>query len=357
MPFARPTLTEIIDRVIADISSRIVGVESAVLRRSLLGILGRAEAGAVHLLYGYIDWVSSQVLPDTADYDYLVRWCRIWGVLPNAATFSTGQVTFTGTNGTTIPDGTIVQRQDGVQYATQGDVTITGGTATATVLAVVAGADGDMAAGAAVFLLQPIAGVQATATVAAGGIVDGEDADSEANKERLLNRLLKRIQNPPQGGSATDYEQWALAVPGVTRAWVYPLEMGAGTVTVRFVRDDDAGGIIPDAGEVNEVQEYIDLLRPVTAEVFVVAPVAVPLNMTIKLQPNNAQVQAAVAAELQDLITRDAVPGGTILISRLREAVSIAAGEENNQIVTPTADVTHTTGQMAVLGTITWQSF
>ena len=256
MPFARPTLTEIIDRVIADISSRIVGVESAVLRHSLLGILGRAEAGAVHLLYGYIDWVSRQVLPDTADYDYLVRWCRIWGVLPNPASFATGLVTFTGTNGTIIPDGTIVQRQDGVQYATQGDATIAGGTATVTVLALEAGAAGDLAEGTAVFLLQ------STATVSTGGITGGDDGDSEANKERLLNRLLKRIQQPPQGGSATDYEQWALAVPGVTRVWVSPLEMGAGTVTVRFVTDDDPDGIIPDSGKVDEVQEYIDLLRP-----------------------------------------------------------------------------------------------
>lgn len=357
MPFARPSLTEIIDRIIADISSRIVGVDSAVLRRSLLGILGRAEAGAVHLLYGYIDWVARQVLPDTADYDYLVRWCRIWGVNPRAASFAGGNVTFTGTNGTIIPDGTIVQRQDGVQYATQGDATITGGTATVPVLAVEAGLAGDLAAGASVFLLSPIAGVQATATVAAGGITGGDDGDSEANKERLLARLLQRIQNPPQGGALTDYILWALEVPGVTRVWPVGMELGAGTVTVRFVTDDDPDGIIPDAPKVAEVQAHIDEKRPVTAEVFVEAPIADALAMTIKISPNTPAVQAAVQAELEDLITRDAEPGGPILISRLREAVSIAAGEENNQIVTPTADVTHATGHMAVLGTITWQSF
>jgi uncharacterized phage protein gp47/JayE len=354
MPFARPSLTEIIDRVIADISSRITGIDSAVLRRSLLGILGRAEAGAVHLLYGYIDWVARQVIIDTAEAEYLERWARIWGITRNPATFASGSVTFTGTNGTIIPDGTIVQRQDGVQYATQGDVTISGGTATVAVLAVEAGDERDMSAGAAVFLLQPIAGVQSTAAVAAGGIADGTDVESD---QRLLARLLQRIQNPPQGGAESDYILWALEVPGVTRVWVSPMELGAGTVTVRFVTDDDPDGIIPDAPKVAEVQEHIDEKRPVTAEVFVVAPVAVPLNMTIKISPNTPAVQAAVQAELEDLITRDAVPGGPILISRLREAVSIAAGEENNQIVTPTADVTHGTGDMAVLGTITWQSF
>lgn len=354
MPFARPSLTEIIDRVIADISSRIVGVDSAVLRRSLLGILGRASAGSAHLLYGYIDWVARQAIPDTAEAEYLERWARIWGITRNAATFATGSVTFTGTNGTLIPDGTVVQRQDGVQYITQGDATIASGTATASVLAAEAGASGDLPAGTSVFLLSPIAGVQSTATVAAGGISGGTDVESD---QRLLARLLQRIQNPPQGGSEADYVQWALEVPGVTRVWVSPLEMGAGTVTVRFVTDDDPDGIIPDAPKVAEVQAHINEKRPVTATPYVVAPVGDPLNMTIKLLPNTTAVQAAVQAELEDLITRDAAPGQPILISRLREAVSIAAGEENNQIVTPTADVTHATGHMAVLGTITWQSF
>jgi uncharacterized phage protein gp47/JayE len=58
-----------------------------------------------------------------------------------------------------------------------------------------------------------------------------------------------------------------------------------------------------------------------------------------------------------DLIDRDSAPGGTILISRLREAVSLAAGEDNNQIVTPTVDVTCAAGHMAILGTITFSSF
>lgn len=354
MPFARPTLTEIIDRIIADISSRVVGVDGAVLRRSLLGIIGRAEAGAAHQLYGYIDWVARQAIPDTAEAEYLERWASIWNITRKAATFASGSVTFTGSNGTIIPDGTVVQRQDGVQFATQGDGTIASGTATVPVLAVTAGELGNTAVALALILLSPIAGVQSSAVVAAGGITAGDDVESDA---RLLERLLLRIQTPPQGGSAADYLQWALEVPGVTRAWVYPLQMGLSTVTVLFVTDDDPDGIIPDAGKVAEVQAHIEVERPVTAEVFVAAPIADALTMTIKISPNTAAVRAAVTAELEDLISRDAEPGQPLLLSRLREAVSIATGELNNQIVTPTANVTHATGHMAVLGTITFNSF
>jgi uncharacterized phage protein gp47/JayE len=352
MPFARPTLTELINRVITDISSRVTGVDSAVLRRSLLGVLGQSEAGAVHMLYGYLDWIAKQSIIDTAEKEYLERWAAIWKVIRKTAGFASGQYALSGTAGATILDGTIVQRQDGVQYKVLGDAVFGGGPLIVPILAIEAGEAGNFGTGLPIFLLSPIAGVQSTGTTATK-IEGGVDVESD---ERLLARLLARIQQPPHGGAAFDYEQWALEVAGVTRVWVYPLQMGAGTVTVLFVCDEDVS-IIPSPTKVAEVQAYIDARAPVTAEVFVAAPIADALNMTIKLVPNTAAVQTAVRAELADLIDRDSAPGGTILISRLREAVSLAAGEDNNQIVTPTADVTHANGHMAILGTLTFSSF
>ena len=93
-----------------------------------------------------------------------------------------------------------------------------------------------------------------------------------------------------------------------------------------------------------------------TAQVFVAAPIDDPLDMSIKLSPNTVATQAAVRAELADLIVRDSQPGGTILISRLRESVSLAAGESDNAIVSPIADVTRATGHMATLGNLTFSS-
>ena len=61
-----------------------------------------------------------------------------------------------------------------------------------------------------------------------------------------------------------------------------------------------------------------------------------------------------VTAELQDLLRREAEPGATLLISHIRAAISLATGETNYVMTAPAADVTHTTGQMATMGTITW---
>lgn len=352
MPFARPTLTELITRVITDISSRVTGVDSAVLRRSLLGVIGQSEAGAVHMLYGYLDWIAKQSIIDTADTEYLERWAAIWKVIRKTAGFASGQAAFSGAAGSVILDGTIVQRQDGVQYKVLGDAVFSGAPLIVPIIALEAGESGNFGLSLPIFLLSPIAGVQSTGTTTTK-LEGGVDVESD---ERLLARLLARIQKPPHGGASFDYEQWALEVTGVTRVWVYPLQMGAGTVTVLFVCDEDVN-IIPSPAKVAEVQAYINARAPVTAEVFVVAPVSDALNMTIKLTPNTSAVQNAVRAELADLIDRDSAPGGTILISRLREAVSLAAGEDNNQIVTPIADVVHATGHMAELGTLTFSSF
>lgn len=353
MAYSRPSLTEIIDRTVADMASRVVGVDGAVLRRSVLGVIARSLAGASHELHGRLDYIARQVIIDTADAEFLDRWASVWGVRRKPAEFASGEVTFTGTVGRPIPIGSILQRQDGALFATTADADIGGGgTATVAVLAAVAGAEGNTDAGVTLTLQQPIAGVQVSAAVAAGGITNGSDTEDDAG---LRARLLSRIQQPPQGGADFDYVTWALEVPGVTRAWVAPLEMGAGTVTVRFVRDGDAS-IIPDTPEVNAVQAYIEERRPVTAEVFVVAPIAVPLDMTIQIAPNNPEVQAAAEAEIRDMLSREAEPGGTILISHLREAVSIAAGEVDHVIVIPSGNVDHDTGEIAVFGEITWQA-
>lgn len=355
MPFVRPTLVELIDRVTSDVSSRVLGVDGAVLRRSLLGVIARAEAGEAHMLYGYLDWIARQAIPDTAEDEWLERWAIIWGLTRTDATYAGGDVTLTGTNGTTIPDGTLVQRQDGVQYATQGSATISGGTATVAVEAVAAGESGNLDEATTVFLVSPISGITSSGTVATGGITGGSDAETDA---RLRTRLLERIAQPPQGGAERDYIAWAKAASSdVTRVWVTPNGMGIGTVVVQFVVDDDPGGLIPDAGQIATVQDYVDDRRPVTADVYVSAPTEVPRNMTIKIAPNTSAVQAAVTAELEDLFRRDAEPGGTIYISRIREAVSIATGEENSLMVTPTADIVDTAGNISTLGTITFQSF
>ena len=351
MPFARPTLTDLIDRAAGDFAARLPGADAR-LRRSNLGVMARAHSGAVHGLYGHLDFISRQIILDTADAEFLDRWGSVWGISRKAAAPAKGNVTFTGADGTNIPAGTQLLRSDGAAFTTDALGVIAGGSALIAATASVAGAAGNTVLNSPLTLAAPIAGANGVATVAAGGLAQGADAETD---DSLRARLVARISLPPQGGAKTDYVAWALQVAGVTRAWCYPQELGAGTVTVRFVRDLDAGTIIPDAGEVAAVQAYIDALRPVTANVTVLAPIAVPLAFTFTvIDPNTQAVKDAITAALTDLLSREASPGGTILLSHIREAVSNAAGENNFTMTAPAADVVSATGNMSTLGVITY---
>ena len=332
MSFGRPSLSDIVKRVGNDVFSRLASDD--VLRRADALVYGRVLAGVAHGLYGFIDWLSRQIIYDTAEAEFLARWCAIWGVTRKAAAAATGNVTFTVLAGSVIPSGTLLQALDGVKYQLTADATVTAPTATAPVIAVVAAAAGNRVTGQNLNLVSPIVGVQPTAT--AGTLSGGADIETD---DALRARLLTRIQQPPQGGADYDYVTWALEVPGVTRAWVYANALGLGTVVVRVVRDNDVS-LIPDAGEVATVQAYLDARRPVTAQLTVVAPVAVPLNFTIAPVPATDAVRSAITAELQDLLAREAEPGGTLLLSHIQEAISIAPGEIDHVLTSPSANVT-----------------
>lgn len=350
MAFERPTLQTLISRNQSDIETSLPGTDAR-LRRSNLNVIARIISACAHGLYGYLDYIVKQILPDTADTLHLDRHASLWLSVPRKpASYATGQVVFTGSNGITIPAGSVLIRSDGIEYDTDADVTIAAGEAIANVTSLTASQSANAIAATPLTLASPIAGISGNALVHTTPLTGGADIETD---DALRARVLARIQQPPHGGADFDYVSWALEVPGVTRAWVYAQELGLGTVTVRFVRDEDLS-LIPDAGEVATVQAYIEARRPVTAQVTVVAPVAVPLNFSIQLTPNTAAVQAAVQAELKDLIQREAVPGGTILLSHIREAISIAAGETNYAMTVPAADVANTVGNISTFGAITW---
>jgi uncharacterized phage protein gp47/JayE len=361
MPFNRPTLTELRDRAQGSLDSRLTGTDAR-LRRSNTNVLATVHSGAMHGLYGYLDYIANQAVPGPDNDEYwLERHASLWKVYRKAATAAGGNVTFTGANGSVIPAGTALQRSDGAFYTTQADGTITTGSAVVAITADEAGKSGNTAAGSQLTLVNPIVGVIGTVPVASGGLTNGTDIES---LDRLWQRLSRRIGQPPQGGADFDYISWALEVAGVTRAWCYPAYLGLGTVGVTFVMDDQAGTIIPDSPKVAEVAAYIeqhedpvtgDLIgRPVTADVTVFALTAVPLNFTIDLTPDTAAVRTAVAAELADLVARESEPNGTLLLTHISEAISIAAGEGNHILTVPAADQVAGVGNIFVMGAITW---
>lgn len=350
MPFNRPTLVELQEQAEADLAGRL-GL-GALLRRGVLRALARMVAGLVHLLHGHLAWIVRQALPDTADEEELERWAGLYGMARKVAEHASGSVEFTGTDGASIPTGTKLRRADAAEFQTTEDGVVASGVATVAVEAVLPGAAGDTSAGLGALQLSPaLAGIALDVEVLAPGLLGGTDAETD---EELRERLVARLRAGSRGGSAADYETWALEVPGVSEAWALPLHLGPGTVGVTFFVSSGSTAPIPDAGQVAEVQAYIDDRRPVTAIATVFAPGEEPVDVTLSITPDTPAVRAAVQASLEELFDREAAPGATILLSHLNEAVSSAAGETDHSITVPAADVTVAAGSIAVLGTLTF---
>lgn len=362
MPFQRPTLRQLIDRFRADIRTYTAGGD-ALLRRSVESVLARAVPGLTHGLWGGLAWIAKQIVPSTADDDYLIQWASLFGLTPKPAAPAITTATFTS-DGTTIPVGTLVRRGDAVRYIVTNS-SVAAGVVTVELEAEVPGAAGNAPVSTPLSLVSPIAGVDtASGTITdADGIHDGVDIETV---ESLRGRLVQRMRNPPRGGGPGDYITWALEVPGVTRVWCTPRVQGAGTVGVQFVTDGEANPI-PTEDMVNTVGEYLAARAPVTVGrsidgewvgVVTTAPTALPLTIEIAdLETETgavlADVRTAIEAEIVDFLRRDVRPGladGSVILrrSRLDEAISRAAGETSHTLVQPAADIVLTEGQLPI---------
>jgi uncharacterized phage protein gp47/JayE len=356
MPWTTPNLSAVRQTVRGEITTALG--RATFVGNSVLRVMADATAALTHLVLRYIDWLSLQLLPDTAETEWLDRHGDIWLVNADgttgrkAAATAAGSVTLTGTPGIIVPTAT--QLSDGVTtYQTTTDATLDTNPVAAGILAIDPGAAGNHEAGYSLAFVAALPGVDGTAIVVelSGG------ADTETDNE-LRQRILRRIQQPPMGGAAYDYEAWALAVPGVTRAWAAP-EQGTGTITVRFLMDDlrasDDGWPTPE--DIDTVAIYIDSKRPVTVkDCYVLAPIKQFLDLTIaNLVPGNAETQAQIEKSIRDMLFAQAAPGQTIYSAWVSYAIMNAASVQSFELITNTDFVMPSLGHMAVLQTILYE--
>jgi len=362
--FQRPTLETIIKRIQGDFKTGL-GLLT-ILRRSFLDVLSKAWGAVSHILHGAIDFAKDQLFPDTQDEDFLLRFGGLFSVVRNPATFAELNIEVTGTTGGTVVQGTQYQRSDGALYAVKDDIVVPAGpgTATGVIVAVVAGDGGNINDGSTVSLTSPVTGVESDTTVLSTA-VEGEDQE---DIEDYRTRVIERMQNPPAGGKATDYIAFAKTVTGITRVFVGPGVLGEGTVITWSVEDDE-DPIFLSPAKVLEVQIAVDNLKPISADHTAATPINNPVDMDIRLKPNTVAVQDAVKSELEDMFLREAkVAGaidpeqvglniffdGVISLSKINEAISLAADEEDHVLDSPTANITPLTGGLATLGTVTF---
>jgi uncharacterized phage protein gp47/JayE len=374
MPFSRQSLSDLQNQVAQDIAAGQPGSD-ALLRFSNLGIIGRAQANLAHLHYGYLDWISKQANPFTATGEFLEAWAGLKGVIRKGASQASGAVTYSGAVGVQVPSGATLVRGDGVTFTTTTLGTVGGGGTVAVSATAVAdpkgltGANGNTAAGSLMTLGQAIPGIQSNGTVTTL-FTGGADLETD---DSLRTRMLAAWQAPAQGGAAGDYKNWALAVPGVTRAWPFPNGFGAGTVVVYTMFDvteaafngfpQGSNGVAaaePRAtaatGDQLAVANYILPLQPATALVYSVAPIAQAVNFTITgLTGASAATKAAIQAAIAGVFFLQGTPNiGSVALSLIESAIAAISGTQGFVITVPTGNIATTQGNLPVVGAMTY---
>lgn len=231
-----------------------------------------------------------------------------------------------------------------------------------------AGQEQNQESGTQLSLVSPIAGVDTTAwvqfTELGGGADEEEDGPiGQGIPGTLRFRVFQSRKNPVANFNVAAIEKTVLAVAGVTRVLVKRITPLVGQVTILFVRDDDTN-IIPSAGEVQDVEDAVIVDLPATSDatdVIVTAPTPVTTPYTFSaISPDTATMRMAIennlAAFYQDGVTFEQ----NITEDSYRAAIintidpDTGATLSSLTLSTPSGDITITTNEIGVLGTVSF---
>lgn len=303
--------------------------------------------------------------------EYLDLRCEEHGLTRKDAVKATGQVTFTGTAGVTIPAGTIVATPAdpmlsvaSIEFVTTSEATIPeSGSIAVDIECSLAGEKGNVLAGTITVLASKITPASSiSAVINAAATTGGEDIETDA---ALLARYLEYVQNPGTSGNKADYKNWALEVPGVGDAQVIPVWNGHGTVKVVLIDEDKQP---TSAAVITAVQNYIspdpedgEGKAPIGATVTVAAATAVNIDvsatMTLTGTKTLAQVQTAFEIALADYLKSIAFTDDpTVRYVRIGSLLLDTEGVQDYSALlvnSGTANITISAGQVAVKGTVT----
>src|SRR6516162_4358597 len=129
MPWSTPTLRAVRMLVRDAVNASLPGADANV-PNSVLRVLSDNQGALCHLVLQYIDWLALQLLPDTAETEWLDRHAQIWLVNADGstgrklATPATGEAAFTAaTTNVFVPAGTrLTYSGTAVTYVTTMDI-------------------------------------------------------------------------------------------------------------------------------------------------------------------------------------------------------------------------------------------
>ncbi len=314
-----PSISDLYTKLVTDIKSKLGIV--VVLIKFVINALSAVLAAQLKIIYLYMVDVQNNQFADTADTaangGTLERLGMMYlGRLPFEGTDGTYNATVTGTIGSFIPKGSQFlsnagSNAPGQLYTNDADYYMPGSTGTLPIRSVLAGADYLLNVTDTLTPTAPILGVDNVLTIATITQTPTDAEDPEVYRQAVLNSM--RLQ--PQGGSKTDYREWAQDANGVRQVYPYVKNGEAGTVQVfveAVVASSTDGHGTPSAGLLTDVEDVIEMnpdvtlpmskrgRRPIQANVEVEPISPNPVDITITgLQVDSASIRASISTNVE----------------------------------------------------------
>lgn len=270
--------------------------------------------------------MPKRFFPSMASGDDLTLSAANFGVNRKAASAAEVLLTISGIEGAEVPEGLRAAAGDIVFEVSNATDIPKEGSVDVLATAVEVGEQGNVLAGQVLELVDDYPGITSVTNKAAASGGSEEESDDE-----LRRRVKLRWSLPMSGGSKSDYVRWATEVEGVYRAQV--TSPSAGTVTVYITA---AGNTVPSTELIAQVQEYIDNLRPLCAEVTVKAGVSVGVRLSagVVLEPGYtvAGVRGAVMPKFKEFLAKLTYESSTVSLMEVSEILKIKGVSSYNTV-------------------------
>lgn len=232
-----------------------------------------AGANAMSLAKCYIDMGDTMSIGfiETSFGEFLDKRVNEFGVYRKLGKKANGKIIAKGKAGTVLTNGTVFLCNN-LGFVMLNDVEIGASNDICYVEALEVGKEYNLSPNQQFKLKSQIEGFESSTNEEAfkGGI----DIETDDN---LKERFQKVVSNPSTSGNKYHYEEWALEVDGVGKAYVYPLWNGNGTVKVMIVSNDNK----PVDGSVVESAKYhIEENMPIGCQLTVTTPTELAINIS-----------------------------------------------------------------------------
>ena len=289
--FEDTTVEGIKNRVLSRITTDLQTREGSFINDTI-----SATAAEISECYHSMDAMLPAFYLDETSGGYIDKQASVVGIVRKSGSRAKCAITFTGTDGASVPTGTPFYTASGLAFYLDETVTISAGIGSGSLIAAQVGDDYNIGAGEIVSTLRNYSGIESYTNGKASG---GTDLESDA---ALLARYLDRRRRPPTSGNPYHYQSWATSVDGIGAARVFSKWDGPGTVKV--VLADMAMRPIESEDTVSACAAYIENQRPVGPAVTVAAAQAEPLAVTAVITIDGTTTKETVRTELETAVTK-----------------------------------------------------